>query len=339
MDRITLMTSFVAVAEARSFSAVAASLGLSRALVSRHIAELEQSLGTRLLNRTTRSVNLTEAGQRHVQFCRRLLTALREEEHAIAGLRQKPEGMLAVATPKWIGNLQVGDAVAAFGLAHPKIQVRCEAGHHFRGTHDFIGAGFDVAFQTRAIRDTSVMAKRIATLDYGLCASPEYLARHGTPQRVEDLARHRALVHVYEPAWHVISGGRSVRIKLHDVAFSSNAFLLLQKAALAGAGIAMLPLSSIAADVADGALHRVLPSLRIPDRPLYVTYAPGSQNVGRVRLFIDFVTAWFKRAAAPRCGGRRGDARAGATAGAGTWPQEAAGEAGAGGVAIMIFCA
>jgi DNA-binding transcriptional LysR family regulator len=312
VDRIALMTSFVAVAEARSFSIVAASLGMSRALVSRHIAELEQSLGARLLNRTTRSVNLTEAGHRHFLFCRRLLNDLREEEHAIAGLREKPEGLLSVATPKWIGNLQVGDAVAAFALAHPKIQVRCEAGHHFRGTHDFIGAGFDVAFQTRAIRDSGVMAKRIATLDYVLCAAPAYLEQYGTPQRAEDLARHRALLHVNEPAWHVTDGGRSVRIKPHEVAFSSNAFLLLEKAARAGAGIAMLPLSSAAADIAEGALRRVLPTLRVPERPLYISYAPGSQNVGRVRCFIDFVTAWFKRhaAAQPPAAAARAHARA-----------------------------
>jgi DNA-binding transcriptional LysR family regulator len=295
VDRIALMTSFVAVAEARSFSAVAAALGLSRALVSRHIADLEQNLGTRLLNRTTRSVNLTAAGQRHFLFCRRLLNELREEEHAIAGLREKPEGLLSVATPKWIGNLQVGDAVAAFALAHPKIQVRCEAGHHFRGTHDFIGAGFDVAFQTRAIRDSSVMAKRIATLDYVLCASPAYLERHGMPQRAAEVARHRALLHVNDPAWHLTDAGRSVRIKPHDVAFSSNTFVLLQKAARAGAGIAMLPLSSVAADLADGTLRRVLPGLRVLERPLYISYAPGSQNVGRVRCFIDYIAAWFKR--------------------------------------------
>jgi DNA-binding transcriptional LysR family regulator len=295
MDRFALMTTFVAVAEARSFSAVASSLGLSRALVSRHVADLEESLGARLFYRTTRSVSLTETGQRHFLFCRRLLDDLREEDTAIAGLREKPEGALSVATPKWIGNLQVGDAIAAFSVAYPKIQVRCEAGHHFRGTHDFIGAGFDVAFQTRAIRDSSVMAKRIATIDYVLCASPAYLDRHGSPLKVEDLAGHRALVHVYEPIWHLGVGGRIARVKPSNIAYSSNAYLLLQKAVLEGAGIAMLPLASVANEIADGSLQRVLPKCRIPERPLYMTYAPGNQNVQRVRCLIDYVSAWFKR--------------------------------------------
>jgi DNA-binding transcriptional LysR family regulator len=295
MDRLVMMNSFVAVAETRSFSAVAASLGYSRALVSRHIADLEKILGARLFNRTTRSVSLTEAGKRHLKFCLRMLSDLHEEESTIAGLREKAEGTLSVVTPKWIGNLQVGDAVTAFSLAYPKISVRCEIGHHYRGTHDFVGAGFDVAFQTKAIRDSSVVVKRIATLHYVLCASPAYLDRCGAPQRLENLAHHRTLTHVNEPMWHFNNGIRSTHIKLHDVAFSSNAYLLLQKAALAGMGIALLPMQSVSKYLEDGRLRLVLPDNRIQDRPLYITYAPGDKNVARVRYFVDFITAWFKR--------------------------------------------
>jgi len=248
-----------------------------------------------LVNRTTRSVSLTEAGQRHFAFCRRMLNDLSEEEDTIVGLREKPEGMLSVVAPKWISNLHVGDAVADFSITYPKIKVRFEVGHHYRGTHDFVDAGFDVAFQTKSIRDSSVIVKRIDTLEYVLCASPDYLKRHGTPLRVKDLAQHRALVHVNEPIWH-FNSGTGAHIKLHDIAFSSNAFLVLQKAALAGMGIALLPLRSISSQIADGRLQLVLPNRRIiPDRPLYITYAPGNQNVGRVRCFVDFVTAWFKR--------------------------------------------
>ena len=295
MDRLVMMNSFVAVADARSFSAVATSLGYSRALVTRHIADLEQVVGARLFNRTTRSVSLTEAGKRHLHFCRRILKELQEEESTISGLREKAEGALSVVVPKWIGSLEVGDAVTAFSQAYPKIRVRCELGHQHRRSHDFVDAGFDVEFQTKAIRDSSVVVKRISTLKFVLCASPAYLAREGTPGRIDDLAQRSAITHVNEPVWQFNSKAQGAHIKPRNITFSSNTYLLLQKAVLADMGVALLPYQSVAEHLESGRLCRVLPSNVVPDRPLFITYAPGDRNVVRVRCFVDFIAAWFKR--------------------------------------------
>jgi DNA-binding transcriptional LysR family regulator len=295
MDRILVMKSFVATVEKRSFSAAASALGHSRALVSRHVADLEQLLGTRLLNRTTRSVSLTETGQRYFLFCRRILDDIRNEESSIAGLVERAEGPLNIVAPKWIGNLDVGDAVAAFAATHPKIKVRFELGHHYRGTHEFVDEGFDVSFQTKPIVDSSIVVKRVATLAYVLCASPAYLRQHGEPQNVTDLARHQALVHVNEPAWQLRNGTQNKRIKMQEITFSSNTFLVLRNATCSGLGIALMPLGSVSGLLAAGTLRLVLPRCRIPDRPLYVAHAPGSGKVERVRCFVNFISQWFKR--------------------------------------------
>ncbi|MDE3129733.1 MAG: LysR family transcriptional regulator, partial [Acidobacteriota bacterium] len=124
MDRITVMKSFVAAARAESFSAAARSLGVSGSLISRHISELERQLGVRLVNRTARAVSLTEQGQRYFEFSQRLLDEIDQEDAAIRGQHDKAEGPLSIVAPKWIGSLDLSDAIAAFARDHPQIRVR-----------------------------------------------------------------------------------------------------------------------------------------------------------------------------------------------------------------------
>jgi DNA-binding transcriptional LysR family regulator len=294
MDRFNIMKSFVTVVESNSFSIAARSLGLSRALISRHIADLELQVGARLLNRTTRSLTLTEAGLRHVEFCRRILDEIKNEEESLMGMRDRPEGALSIVSPKWIGSLDLGDAIASFAAEHPLIKVKLELGGLSDRTHEFLDSGYEIAFQTKYMRDSSVMVKKMATLKFVACASPGYLSRSRRPMEPADLAEHKCLVHSNDPIWHFNHEEEKQHFKPEHVAFSSNTFLVLQKAAVRGLGIAMLPQRSVLRELHSGELEAILPSYLVPERPLYAVLAPGAHRIRKIQCFLDFISNWYR---------------------------------------------
>ena len=184
--------------------------------------------------------------------------------------------------------------------------------------YDFIEQGYDMAFHTKDLRDSSVKVRRVATLPFVVCAAPAYLRQHGTPMMPSDLAEHQCIVHRNDPIWHLEEGGQPTHHKVSHSAFTSNTYLILQKAAIEGMGIALLPLRPIYDDIRAGRLELVLTDYDVPDRPLYVVYPPGLQSVQKFRVFLDFIGAWFKRfpidhtavlgGAAAANGARAGDA-------------------------------
>ncbi|HXH98456.1 MAG TPA: LysR family transcriptional regulator [Gaiellaceae bacterium] len=287
------MRTLVAVAKVKSFNGAARSLGISGSLVSRHIAHLEHEIGVRLVNRTARSVTLTEAGERYTAFATRILGEIAEEDATLAGLRERAEGTLNVISPKWIGSLDLGEAIAQFAIDHPLINVRFEVGGMSDRTYNFIDSGFDVAFHTKHLRDSSVKVKKIADLKFVLCAAPAYLAKRPELTGPRDLADHNCLVHVNDPVWHFKYGSRSEHVKVAHPVFTSNTYLVLQKATLRGLGIALLPLRPIYQEVLDGRLRVLLSEHAVPDRPLFAVYPPGRQPLRKVKVFLDFIRAWF----------------------------------------------
>jgi DNA-binding transcriptional LysR family regulator len=292
------MRSFVGVTNSRTFSQAARSLGISGSLVSRHVAELERDLGIRLVNRTARTVTLTEAGARYGEFAARIIDEIDHEEETLRGLRNKAEGSLAIISPKWIGSNDVGDAIVAFSVRYPKIHIRFEVGGMSARAYDFLNQGFDVAFYTRHVRDSNLLLKKITDFNFALCASPTYLHRAGEPTQVGELDDHDCLVNTNDPIWHLRHAGHDVHLKVTDPVYSSNSYVTLRKAALAGRGIGLMPVRLISAELAAGRLVQVVPSCEVPDRPLYALHSPGGQTLARVRLFLEFVTDWFRRQAA-----------------------------------------
>jgi DNA-binding transcriptional LysR family regulator len=300
LDRLTGMRSFVAVAQATSFSHAARSLDISRSLVSRHIAELETQLGVRLFNRTARAVSLTEAGQHYLTFAERILGEIDAEESMLLGLRDKPEGQLSVICPKWIGHLDLGEAIASFAMDHPKIHIKFEVGGMSGRSYDFLQDGYDIAFHTRELRDSSLLIKKVASLDFLLCAAPSYLDREGRPTEPGDLVTRDCLVNTNDPVWHLVRDGQKTNVKAMN---SSNSYLTLQKVAIRGRGIGVLPLRAIHDDVSEKRLEQVLPDYDVPARSLYAIYSPGGQRVQKVKTFLDYVSTWFRKnpmAAEPR---------------------------------------
>lgn len=300
MDKLTIMRSFVGVTKARSFSQAARSLGISGSLVSRHVAELERAVGVRLVNRTARTISLTDAGARYAEFASKVIEDIDKEEAALRGLRDKAEGSLAIISPKWVGSNDVGDAVVAFATHYPKISIRFEVGGMSERSYEFLDQGFDIAFHTRHVRDCNLRLRKIADLPFLLCASPYYLRRAGEPEQVGALSEHDCLVNTNDPIWHLRNSGHDVHLKVASPVYSSNSYVTLRKAALAARGIGLLPVRLVSDDLADGGLIQVLPGCDAPDRPLYALHAPDGQAPARVRLFLDFVTAWFRKQAVAR---------------------------------------
>ncbi len=295
MDRFTLMNSYVAVCKARSFTAAARQLGVSGSLMSRHVAALEEHLGVRLMNRTARSISLTEDGKNYLEFCDRVLKEVEQKDAAVRGSRGQPRGTLSILSPKWIGSLDVADAIAEFALAHPRITVNFDIGMDADRPYGFVDEGYDAAFQTRDLRDSLVRVRRVATLPFVLCASPKYLARRSKPSGLPDLSRHQCLIHRADPSWPLEVNGSPMHYRVSRPAYSSNSYLVLQKAALRGMGIAMLPLRPTYHDLEAGRLVPVLEDQAPVTRPLYVAFPPGLQNLERLRMFVEFISDWFRR--------------------------------------------
>jgi DNA-binding transcriptional LysR family regulator len=297
MDRLTIMRSFVGVTKSKSFSQAARTLGISGSLVSRHVAELERSVGVRLVNRTARTISLTDAGIKYAEFAARIIDEIDREDMQLRSMRDKPEGSLAIISPKWIGSNDVGDAIVAFSARYPKIHIRFQVGGMSERSYEFLDQGFDVAFHTRHVRDCNLMLRKIANLEFSLCAAPLYLHRTGNLAEIGELGDRDCLLNTNDPIWHLRTDGHDVHLKISDPVYSSNSYETLRKAALAGRGIGLLPIRLVRDDLTGGTLVNVLPDCEVPDRPLYALYAPGGQPMARVQLFLDFVSEWFRRQA------------------------------------------
>lgn len=294
MDRFMTMTTFVQVVRKSSFTSAARTLGISRALVSRHIAELEAHLGVRLLNRTTRSISMTEAGKEYFDFCTRILDEISSVEGQITDRNDEAEGNLSVIVPKWIGSMDIADAVTEFCLAYPGITMNLHLGGMSQKTYDFIERGFDVALHTRNIPDSLVRVKKIATLHYAMVATPGCIARHGMPEHPRDLAEKPCITQDTDQSWRFLAGDTTLTVK-GKVAASSNTYLVLRKMVLGGLGFGVLPRQMVREDIVAGELVDVLPEYPLPERPLYAVFAPGGTPPKKIRVFNEFLSRWFKK--------------------------------------------
>ncbi|MCF8477387.1 MAG: LysR family transcriptional regulator [Pseudolabrys sp.] len=297
MDRFRTMESFVRVVRAGSFTVAASQLGLSRALVSRHVRDLEGRLGARLLNRSTRSLSPTEEGAAYLAFCERVFSEIEINEHAIRHTRSEPVGMLKLLAPKSLGTMHLADAVVAFAKTQPRLRVSMMLENTpYRGSYEFGERGLDLVLCFSTVRVASVMEEEIATMDWVVCASPAYLARAGRPKTPAELAHHACLVHVdvapNDSVWRFDGGKAPVSVKVRGVFFANSA-LGLRKAAVADLGIAMIPQYCVADDLASGRLEAVLPDYRVGARTLLAVYPKSKVTPRKVQAFVEFLKDWM----------------------------------------------
>ncbi len=291
MDRMKSMEAFVASVKLRSLGAAANSLGISRTLVSRNIQALESELGVRLMNRTTRSLSLTDAGQRYFHFCDEMLTRVDEMDRQFIADAAEARGELSVLAPKWM-QATATKLLVAFAKAHPEIRPRLIFGGMAQTAYGFLEQGCEIALHTRQIPDSRILARKIADIPYCLCASPAYLA--GAPKLTHpgDLAHHNALVQYNYHTWQFEKAGREERFQPTPT-LSTNTFPALRDAALEDLGLVLLPKPLVTEDLADGRLKAVLTDWTPLGQTLYVAVAPGRGIPSKVRLLLDFVTDWF----------------------------------------------
>jgi DNA-binding transcriptional LysR family regulator len=292
MDRLQALQIFTRVVETGSFTAAADRLGLSRAVVSKAVIELERSLGARLLERTTRRVRANEVGLAYYERAARVLGELDEADRAVRRLHQEPRGTLRVNAPLSFALLHLKPVVARYLDSNPEVTLALDLTDRFV---DLIDEGFDIAIRIAALADSSLIARHLAPARRILCATPGYLDRHGRPDAPAALRDHRCLIYgtaARDETWRLFTTDREESVRVSGPMASNNGDMLACAAA-EGIGIALLPTFIVGPDLQAGRLERVLPDWRPSELGIYAVYPPNRQLAAKVRVFVDLLAAHF----------------------------------------------
>jgi len=286
------MAVFAKVVGAGSLSSAARELGLSPTLVSRKLAALEARLGVRLINRTTRSLHLTDEGASYFEACSRLLAEIDEADAAVAAGRVEPQGVLRVALPASFGHLHVAPRIPAFAAQYPKVRLALSLSDR---SVNVIEEGFDCAVRIAELEDSSLAARKLAPNRRVVCASPEYLARHGTPQAPEDLARHDVLTtNDFAMSWDFKDPrGKPGTVRVGG-RYACDNWEVLREWAIAGLGIALKSTWDVYRHLQDGSLVELFPGYAFhSDVAIYAVYPHRRHLPAKTRVFIEFLAASF----------------------------------------------
>ena len=293
MDKLTGMAVFARVVEAQSFTGAAGQLAMSKSAVSKTVAALEDRLGARLLNRTTRRLALTEVGRAFYERCVRIVAEAEEAELAVTRLQQVPRGTLRVNAPVSFGILHLGPALPDFMLRHPELKVDIEFTDRFV---DLIEEGWDLAVRIAALPDSSLIARKLADNDTVVSAAPAYWERRGRPRVPQDLAQHACITYAYHanPAeWPFADpDGRRIGVRVAGPLHTNSGDMSLA-AARAGLGVVRLPRFICGPDLAAGRLEAVLAEAMPPPPGIFALYPHNRHLSAKVRAFVDFLVARF----------------------------------------------
>ncbi|WP_265553941.1 LysR family transcriptional regulator [Serratia grimesii] len=289
-DNFAAIPVFVAVVECESFSAAARRLGITKSAVSKRIAQLENSLGVQLLQRTTRSLSLTEAGEQYFGYARNACAVAREGEDAVTRLQGQPQGCLRISVPMVFGRLHVAPLIPRFLAACPDVEITMMMDDQ---VVDLVDEGFDLAIRIGQLADSSLIARRIAPCHSLLCAAPAYLACYGTPTDLEQLSRHNCLFYSYfrgGSEWQFEGPTGRVRFQPRGN-YQVNNSEALREALLAGMGICQMPTFIVGDDIAQGRLIELMPAYRLPEHAIYAVYPQRKYLPAKVSAFVDFLLA------------------------------------------------
>ena len=286
MDRLTSMRVFVAIAELEAFTAAADRLDMSRAAVSKYITDLEQHLGGRLFNRTTRKVSLTEAGHAYFTRCKQVLEDIEDAESVVSGLSSEPRGVLRLSVPMSFGFRQLAPIIADFHRKYPGIEVDLSLNDRII---DVVEEGYDLVLRITQPEDSSLVARRIADCRFAIAASPDYLKRHGQPQRPEDLSDHQCLQYSYAwstQLWKLREANDDIRIRVTGPLTTNNGEMICA-AAIEGMGICLLPTFICCDALRTGQLQQILSDHTPAPIGIYLVYPSSRLLSTKVRRFID----------------------------------------------------
>lgn len=293
MDRLSAMEMFINVVDLQGFSAAANRLGISRALVSKQIILLEERLGARLLNRTTRRVSVTEVGEAYYERCKRVLSEVEEADLLVEQLHSEPRGTLKVSAPMSFGVVHVGPAVSEFLSLYSDLSISLTLNDRFT---DLIEEGFDVAIRIAQSADSSLIARRLAPVRCVMTATPAYLAANGVPQQPQDLGDHKCLSYIYLASgqeWPMFGPNGATSVKVSGPLKANNGEVLLN-ALLGDLGIGFLPYFLVRDDIEAGNLVTVLDRYRLPELSVYAVSPPNRFPARKVQAFVSFLADRFE---------------------------------------------
>ena len=297
LDRLLAMTVFVKVVEQGSFARAAERLHMSTSAVSRHVAELEAHLDTRLLNRTTRRISLTESGKAYFERALHLLADLEETEAAVSSSTVTPRGTIRLTCSTSFGVPHLAPAIGAFQARYPDVRFDISASSRFV---DLVEEGLDLAIRIGDLGNPNLIARKIGSMRLITCASPEYLKRKGTPKHPDDLAKHNCFTYEYAPEknqWRFQDRQKNeIKVRI-DGSVHANNGEMLAAIAVAGAGIALEPDFIVEPLLESGALVEILKSFRPVPYNIYAVYPSRRHLSAKVRTFVDFLATRFAKTA------------------------------------------
>ncbi|MFQ3208777.1 MAG: DNA-binding transcriptional LysR family regulator [Colwellia sp.] len=278
------ISEFVYVAENDSFTLASKKMAISTAQVSRQVSALEKRLNIKLFYRTTRKVSLTEEGRIFYQHCRSVLDGLDAAERAITNLQTKPQGKIKLTAPVAFGEKQILPLVNNFIKQYNDVEVSAYLSNR---QVDIVEDGYDLAIRLGKLSDSTMMAKKLGKRTSYICASPDYLAKHGIPHSISELNKHSCLLGTND-YWHFRESGREKRIRVTGRLRYNNGYSLTD-AALKGLGIVQLPDYYIEKQIQSGELVSLLDNYRAPDEGIWAVYPHNRHLSPKIRLLVDYL--------------------------------------------------
>lgn len=280
---------FVAVAETQNFTTAAKRLGLSTAQVSRQVAKLENRLGTKLLNRTTRVVAMTDTGDTFYRHCKPILEELQAAEMVVTDLQAKPTGKLKMTAPVTYGERIIAPLINDISMQHPELQIELNLTNQLV---DLIHDGYDLAIRLGELEDSSFIARRLSSRAWHLAASPSYLKKYGTPHSLSELPKHQCILGTSEN-WKFMRNGRTEIVRIRP-RLRCNSGVALIDAALKNLGIIQLPDYYIKPYLESGELIELLPNQQVADEGIWALYPPTRHLSPKIRLVIDSLVSGIR---------------------------------------------
>lgn len=291
MDRITAAEVFITIVDRGSMIAAAETLEMSRAMVTRYLAQMEQWAGARLLHRTTRKLSLTDAGERTLERCRQMLALAGEIDLVEGEQSDELRGLLRITCSQSLGQTALVGAVAQYLKRHPQVAVDLQMNNR---TVNLVEERIDLALRITNELDPNLIARPLSSCASVVCASPAYLAAHGTPRHPQDLALHNCLTYSYfgKSLWHFDLQGVKSAVAVSGN-LSANESVVLMAGTVQGAGISMQPYYSAAPLLGSGELIELMPDYRPQSMGIYGIYTSRRQMPATLRTMLDFLVEWF----------------------------------------------
>ena len=294
MDTLTRMRAFIDVVEAEGFSAAARKIGRSKALLSKYVRELEDELGALLLNRTTRQFSLTEAGHTYYRRASEIIREIDSLQETVRESSGDVRGRIKLSAPRTFADAPIGQSLIDFAKEHPDITLEIHLDDRFV---DLVEEGFDLAIRISRLENSSLIARRLAPFSVVLCASPELVAKHGLPQRPQDLAKLPCIIDTnsrYLSNWPFLGENAEIISVSVSGPIEANSPLAVRAAALSGLGFATLPEFIAEPDIESGRLVTALEDRIVRGGGIFAVYPHRRYLPAKVRVLVDFLVQWFK---------------------------------------------